>query len=86
MPQQTTSQVDLNFDAFVAQLPDILDSRRGQYALLHEGKIISYFGSALEAATEGHRKFGEAAYSVQEVTDESDNLGFYSYAGGAGQA
>ena len=86
MTQQTPSQVDLNYEAFVAQLPQILDRRRGQYALLHEGEIVDYFGSALDAAIEGHGRFGEGAYSVQEVTDESDNLGFYSYAGGAGQA
>lgn len=86
MPHQTSSQVDLNYDAFVAQLAEILERRRGQYALLHAGEIVEYFSSAVEAATEGHTKFGEGAYSVQEVTDESDNLGFYSYAGGAGKA
>ncbi len=86
MAHRAPTEVDLNYDAFVAQLPSILERRRGQYALLHRGGIVGYHQSAIEAATEGHRLFGEGAYSVQEVTDEADNLGFYSYAGGAGQA
>jgi hypothetical protein len=86
MAHNAPSEVDSNYDAFVAQLPNILDRRRGQYALLHQQQIVEYYDGALEAASEGYRRFGEGAYSVQEVTDESDNLGFYSYAGGAGQA
>jgi hypothetical protein len=86
MPHQSPSEVDINYEAFIAELPSILPERRGQFALLHRRKIVEYYSSAVEAATEGYRKFGEEAYSVQEVTDEADNLGFYSYAGGAGQA
>ena len=86
MAHQAPSEVDANYEAFVAELPKILDCRRGQYALLHRRQIVEYHESALDALTEGHRRFGEGDYSVQEVTDESDSLGFYSYAGGAGQA
>ena len=73
MAHQAPSEVDTNYDSFVAQLPEILERRRGQYALLHSGRIIGYHGSAIEAATEGYRAFGEGGYSVQEVTDESDS-------------
>lgn len=83
---QQPSEVDRNYEAFVAQLPSILASRRGQFALLHTGEIVEYFGSAVAAAIEGHLRFGDGAYSVQEVTDEADDLGFYSYAGGTGNA
>jgi hypothetical protein len=53
---------------------------------LYKQQIVSYFNSAIEAMTEGHRQYGEGEYSVQEVTDEIENLGFYSYAGAALQA
>lgn len=86
MAQPALSEVDRNYEAFVGKLPEILTRRRGQYALLHDREIVSYHNSALEAAVEGHRRFGEEGYSVQEVTDEADNLGFYSYAGGTGTA
>jgi hypothetical protein len=86
MAHQAPSEVDANYESFVAELPRLLAARRGQYALLHQRQIVGYHGSALDAVTEGHLRFGEGAYSVQEVTDESDSLGFYSYAGGTGQA
>jgi hypothetical protein len=86
MAQRAPSEVDSNYEAFLVLLPTIIQHHYGQYALLHEREIVGYYGSALEAARDGFRSFGEGAFSVQEVTAESDNLGFYSYAGGAGQA
>jgi hypothetical protein len=86
MAHDAPSEVDRNYDAFVAQLPTIIDDHYGQYALMHRQQIVDYYESALQAITAGFQKFGENGYSVQEVTAESDNLGFYSYAGGTGQA
>ncbi len=86
MPAIPESETERNFAAFIGQLPDLLEKFCGQFALIHGQKIEGYFPSALDAMAEGHEKFGEGAYSVQEVTDEIENLGFYSYAGGAGQA
>ncbi len=86
MAHEAPTEVDRNYEAFVAQLPDIIRSHSGQCALLHSEQIVGYFESALEAVMEGYRRFGQGGYSVQEVTTESDNLGFYSYAGGTGQA
>lgn len=86
MQQFGESEVDLNFDAFRGMLPDLLQEAPGKFALLHQEKLIELFDSSIAAFIEGARKFGEQQYSVQEVTQQSDNLGFYSYAGGAGQA
>lgn len=79
-------EVDRNYDAFISQLPDILPDHRGQYALLHNQSIVAYCGNALAAMVEGVKRFGEGRFSVQEVTTDRDNLGFYSYAGNSGQA
>ena len=78
-------EVDLNYEAFVAELPAILASHQGQYALLRDRDIVTYCGNALAAMMEGARRFADGRYSVQEVTTDCDNLGFYSYAGGSGQ-
>jgi hypothetical protein len=67
----------------MSQLPDLVQSHAGQFALLHAQQVVDYFGSAAEAVVEGMKRFGRGEYSVQEVTDEVENLGFYSYAGGA---
>lgn len=84
--QTDTNEVDRNYEAFVAELPKILPHHRGQYALLHDQSIVTYCANSLAAMIEGARRFGEGRYSVQEVTTDSDNLGFYSYAGSSGQA
>jgi hypothetical protein len=79
-------EIDKNYDAFKKELPSLLKSRRGQFVLMHSQQTVDFFNNASRAFTEGFLRFGEGAFSVQEVTDEPDNLGFYSYAGGAGQA
>jgi len=79
-------ETERNYAAFMSQLPDLLEKFCGQFALMHGQEIDGFFQSALDAIAVGHEKFGEGGYSVQEVTDEIENLGFYSYAGGAGQA
>ncbi len=86
MTQLSDTEVDRNFEAFAAMLPELLQRAPGKYALLHGEKLIDLYDSALTAFVAGAQKFGETGYSVQEVTQKSDNLGFYSYAGGAGQA
>jgi len=86
MPTERETEVDRNYAAFLPRLPDILPRFGGKYALLHKQQIVDYYDSALQAITAGFSRFGENEYSVQEVTTERDNLGFYSYAGGTGQA
>lgn len=84
--QQIDSEVDRNFDAFSAMLPDLLQRAPGKFALLHGEQLVELYENSVAAVVEGLRRFGEGRYSVQEVTKMADNLGFYSYAGGAGQA
>ena len=84
--QTESTQLDLNYFAFRSKLPELLRTHPGKYALLYKQQIVSYFDSAIEAMTAGHKQYGEGEYSVQEVTDEIENLGFYSYAGAALQA
>lgn len=83
---QTPDQVERNYDAFVEMLPELMKSRPGQYALIHDEKIIDFFKESLAAVSTGLRDFGSGNYSVQQVTMEADDLGFYSYAGSSMQA
>ena len=78
------NQVDRNFEAFLDKLPDLIPDHAGTFALLHDCKVIDFFRSSLEATVEGAKRFGTGQFSVQEVTDEPDHLGFYSYVGGSG--
>jgi hypothetical protein len=80
------AEVDDNFLAFTKMLPELLQSSPGKFALLHNQNLVAVFNSSIAAFIEGMKQFGENRYSIQEISDQADNLGFYSYAGGAGQA
>ena len=74
-------EVDRNYDASVRMLSTIIADHRDQLALMRGGKIVGYNDTprqALEAATE---RFPDRIFSIQEVTDEPIDLGFWSHVG-----
>ena len=71
-------EVDQNYDAFVRALAKILPNHRGQFALMRQGKIIDFFDRPGAANVAGSERFKDGVYSIQEVTDEPIDLGFWS--------
>ena len=71
--------VDANYAAFSKRLPELLKTKLGQFALLRDEKIIDFFPSARMAAQHGERNFDDGLFSVQEVTDEAVDLGWFSH-------
>jgi hypothetical protein len=71
-------EVDRNYDAFVRSLSTILNEHRGEYALMRHGKIVDYFDRPGAANVAGCERFKDGLYSIQEVTDEPIDLGFWS--------
>lgn len=65
-----TSQVDQNYQAFVKQLPELMKTNPGQFALMNNAQIVRFFQSASDAVQEGFAKYGTGNFSVQEVTDK----------------
>ncbi len=77
------SQVDINFQAFKALLPELIPTHAGKLAVMRDGEILGFFDSYADAVRFGQDRFGEIGnFSVQEVTTRVVSLGFYSYAGG----
>ena len=79
--QRQREEVDRNYDAFVRMLGGILPDHRDQLALMKDGRIVGFFDTprdALEAATE---MIPDGIFSIQEVTDEPLDLGFWSHVG-----
>ena len=74
------TEVDRNFEAFEAMLHGILPIHRGEFALMNNGKVLSYFPSEADALAAGRRMFDDGVFSVQEVTDRPVDLGFFSHA------
>ena len=76
-----SQEVDRNYDAFVRQLATILDAHRDQLALMRDGKIVGFFDTVNGALKAADERFGDGLWSIQEVTDEPIDLGFWSHAG-----
>jgi hypothetical protein len=72
-------EVDRNYDVFVRLLSSLLPEHRDEYALMRDGEIIDFFEKPGEANRAGVEKFADGVFSIQEVTDEPIDLGFWSH-------
>ena len=77
--QRQKQQVDQNYDAFVRVLGSILADHRDELALMRDGKIVGYFTTPREALLAATEQFPDDIFSIQEVTDEPIDLGFWSH-------
>ncbi|MEG3147830.1 hypothetical protein U1839_24535 [Sphingomonas sp. RT2P30] len=73
-------EIERNFAAFKDMLGNLLPQNAGRYALLHDQELKGLYTTPGDAERAGYAQFKEAPYSVQLVTDEPIDLGFYSYA------
>jgi hypothetical protein len=79
--QRQQAEVERNYDAFVRMLGGILEEHRDQLALMRDGRIVAYFERPGEAHRAGIDRFPDGIFSIQEVTDEPIDLGFWSHVG-----
>lgn len=61
------SQTDLNYEAFIAKLPELIRDHAGSFALLHNCNVVDFFGSSLEATIAGAKKFGSANFPYKKL-------------------
>lgn len=81
MPDNTTEQVKRNYDAFLIQLPALLKSHPGKFALMRDGAIVEFFDTARDAYVAGSTLFkADGLFSVQEILEAPVDLGFFSHA------
>jgi hypothetical protein len=76
------AEVERNYRAFTAMLPELMRSMPDKFVVLHDGKVVHAFDALPEALRFGHDTFGRGKFSVQEVTDRVITLGAMSYAVG----
>lgn len=72
-------EVDDNYDVFVRELAVHLPAHRDEYALMRHGKIIGFYKTPGDANRAGVEHFADDIYSIQEVTDEPLDLGFWTH-------
>lgn len=73
------TQIDDNYDAFQRRLGSILQAHRDEYALMRDREIVGYYTSAGDAYRAGLARYADRLFSIQEVTDEPIDLGFFSH-------
>jgi len=78
--ERQRAEVELNYDVFTRQLSRMLRKHRNQFALMRDGKVVEYFSKPGEANRAGIERFPDFIFSIQEVTDEPIDLGFWSHA------
>ena len=79
--EEQQREVDQNFEAFKALLPELLKTDANRYALMHNRKVIACFDTSRDAMQAGRKLLPEKNFSVQHVTDKPVDLGYYSYVG-----
>ena len=74
-------EVDRNYDAFVRKLGSLLADHRNQFALMRDAEVVAFFHKPGDANRAGVERFPDEIFSIQEVTDEPIDLGFWSHVG-----
>jgi hypothetical protein len=73
--------VDENYEAFVKNLPDIIATQKGKFALMRNQEIVAFFDTDLDAITAGNIFYDDGQFTIQEVTQTPINLGIFSCLG-----
>jgi hypothetical protein len=79
--ERQREEVDRNYDAFVRMLAAILPEHRDQLALMKGGRVVGYYATPRDALKAANEMIPDGIFSIQEVTDEPLDLGFWSHAG-----
>lgn len=79
-PRTKQEEVDRNFAFFQKELPNLLPQNRGKFALVRDCKITAFYETVVDAQTAGTQLFADGLFSIQKVTEEIGDLGFYSHA------
>lgn len=77
--KKAQKEVDSNYDFFKTQIAQLKNDHLNEFALLHNKKINSFFISEDDAINVGTEKYGEGNFSVQQVNDNSIELGYQSH-------
>lgn len=77
---QIQDQVDRNYAAFTALLPDLMKTSAGKWALLHDAQVEAVFDTARDAQLAGGKLYADGLFSVQEIRDRALDLGWFSHA------
>lgn len=73
-------EIDQNFDFFQRNLAEFVDRHRGKFALLRNAGVVDFHETVKAAEIEGISQFPDGVFSIQEVSDDPVDLGFFTHA------
>jgi hypothetical protein len=73
------AEVDRNYDYFQRNLATFMQDHAGEYAVLKARKVVKFFKRPGDAYQYAVSTISDGIFSVQEVTDEPIDLGFFSH-------
>ncbi len=73
-------EVDENYEAFKAMLPELMRTHPNKFALMHNKEVVACFDTSRDAIAAGNNLI-DGHFSVQQITDRSIDLGYFSHAG-----
>ena len=79
--ERLKQEIDGNYDYLQRRLALLLPEHEGKYALLKTCKVEGYFDLPGQAYRQGLERFPDGIFSIQKITGEPLDLGFFSYAG-----
>jgi hypothetical protein len=67
-----------NYEAFRKELPELMKTHAGKFAVLRHEKIAQFFDTAADAVIFAQASYPDGLYSVQAVSESVVDLGFFS--------
>jgi hypothetical protein len=83
-PPRETQKAEVlgNYEVFKAALPDLIRDHAGRYAAYRHGELVQIFDSFREALAYCADAFSDRIFSIQEITAEAIDLGWFAHASG----
>lgn len=78
--QEHQEEVDRNYKQFKELVPILIEKHRGQYTLLNGGEIVEIYATAADAMKTGQKFYDYGLFSIQKITVETEDLGYFSHA------
>ena len=75
-----SAEIDRNLGRFLELLPDLMREHEGEYASLRDTAILGFYDSAINAQIAGNQRFSDHIFSIQQVKDTAEELGYLAYA------
>ena len=78
--KEIEAEINKNYKVFEGQLPDLMNSQPGKFALMRNKKIMQFFDSAGDAMIYAEAQYSDGLYSIQKITVRTTDLGYFSHA------